>query len=102
MRNSNFDGNQKNTNLLLKVLWWLFLFPIALTVYIAQNKKMNNVTKGVLIALFWIIFLTVGFSNSSSNKNKTKNNTATNQSETSVKIEEPGQPDENNDEKYVI
>lgn len=99
MANDNFNGNQKNGNTLLKVLWWVFLFPIALTVYVVQSKKLNNVTKGVIIGLVWIIFLAIGFSNSSSNKNETKDGVSTAQNETAVKSDESPKSEETGNNK---
>lgn len=92
MKNSNFSNDQKANNTLLKALWWIFLFPIALTVFIVKNKKMNNLTKGIIIVLFWIIFLAIGFSNSSSNIKDISSNT---QNETSVKNDESSKSKEN-------
>lgn len=76
MNNFDCDTEPKNDKkkLWLKILWYVFLFPIAITVYIVKNKKMNNVTKGIVISIIWILFLVIAMSNTSSNKKNTESN----------------------------
>ncbi len=98
MENSDLNKNHKIGKIILKVLWWIFLFPVALTVYIAKNKKLNNVAKGVMIALVWLMVLAWLSFNSSNQKNK-KDDPNTTQSETSVENDERSKSDNSSSNK---
>ena len=76
MNNFGFKTMLKNgnKNLWLKVLWYVFLLPIAITIYIVKNKKMNRVAKGTAISVMWAFFLAaVALSRPLGNTNESDN-----------------------------
>lgn len=56
-----------------KILFYIFLFPIAITIYIVKNKKMSKTTKAVLLGLVWIFCLGIFISRSSNDKKAQSN-----------------------------
>lgn len=70
------DKYQKK-NPILKILLWIFLFPIMLTITIIKSKKMNANTKLFLGAAFWICVIIISIANLNSKEIKYSNNTST-------------------------
>ncbi|MBR4623523.1 MAG: hypothetical protein IKO45_03100 [Clostridia bacterium] len=56
----------------LWVLGWVFIFPIPLTILLLRNKTLKPFLKYSLIAVSWIIYLAIGFSNRGTNDRRDK------------------------------
>ncbi len=86
MNNLDFDNKIKsntkkpkcnNKKIWLKILWYVFLFPVAMTVLIVKNKKMNNIIKSVLIVVIWIPYFSIFIASISSSEKKVQSNPST-------------------------
>lgn len=64
---SNQSVQSKNKISVWKIILGILFFPIALTIIIAKNKKMNLITKIALIVILWAFVLVVGVSDNSEN-----------------------------------
>ena len=83
-------SSKKNKKFSLgKILLWIFLFPIMLTISVAKSSSLNRKAKAVIIILAWAIFITIGSTGGSSNTNSTNNGAKSSSEGSSTTVSKP-------------
>lgn len=85
---STTDGNQplKKRKTWLWVLGWICIFPLPLTILMLRKKDMKPALKYGIIAVAWIVYLSIGLSGGSDNNTNDQSQDVT--SETDSEVEE--------------
>ena len=83
------ENSEKNKKFSLgKILLWIFLFPIMLTISVAKSSSLNKTAKALIIILGWAIFISLS-SGGSSNTNSTNNGVKSSTSGSSTTVPRP-------------
>ena len=91
-RKTSKKSSMKNKKFSLgKILLWIFLFPIMLTISVAKSSNLNKKAKVVIIIIAWIIFITLGSIGGSSNTNSTNNGVQSSSAVSSTTVSKPTQ-----------
>ena len=62
----------------LWVLGWIFCFPIPLTILVVRSKKLNTISKAIIIVLVWAVFFALGiYGEKTDTASQTNNNEIT-------------------------
>ena len=64
---------EKKTSIVVWFLGWICVFPIPLTVLMLRKKSMKPVVKYAIIAIAWVLYLSLAYSPSPKNKTKDTN-----------------------------
>lgn len=80
LNNVNNTSKKKNNKTLWLILAWIFLLPFTATYFIAKSNKLDKKKKLIIIAIMWVIFLLMAYTEPSEN---TQNNNQ-NQAETHI------------------
>ena len=81
--NVNNISKKKNNKTLWLILAWIFLLPFTATYFIAKSNKLDKKKKLIIIAIMWVIFLLIAYTEPSENTQNTQNNNQ-NQAETHI------------------
>lgn len=83
LNNVNNTSKKKNNKTLWLILARIFLLPFTATYFIAKSNKLDKKKKLIIIAITWVIFLLMAYTEPSENTQNTQNNTQ-NQAETHI------------------
>lgn len=86
---NNWAVQTKKKTSVWKIVLGILFFPIALTIIIVNNKKINPIMKIALIVILWVFVLVVGTSNSEKSISNNDSNISDNNYEEQINDEIP-------------
>ena len=58
--NQQANVTKRKRHTFLWILGWIFIFPVPITILVYRSENLNRITKIVLIAIAWIVYLFIG------------------------------------------